>query len=203
MPEAFDLVRHGRFVRAIARELANDEESADELAARTLATAWQRQPSEGPGLRIWLRRVAVRLFQRERRDVERRTRHEHAASCESTAPATVDLVARIELEKQIAAAFAQLEEPYHSALFLRYFDDLTPTQISERTAVPVETVHTRLKRGRERLRAALDARHGNRRDDWRAAAVALAVQGTPAAVVKSKVAAAVALLLLGAAGLGG
>ncbi len=41
---------------------------------------------------------------------------------------------------------------YRSTLLLRFFDDLAPGAIAERTAVPVETVKTRLKRGLAQLR---------------------------------------------------
>src|SRR5262249_58153200 len=155
---AADLVRHGGFVKALARELARDEDEADELAARTLAEAVARRPETGAGLRVWLRRVLSRLASRSRRDAERRRLRERAAF-EATggdrrvAPATVDLVARIELEHAIAAAFATLEEPYQRTLFLRFFDDRTPAWIAAEDGVPVETVKTRLKRGLAKLRA--------------------------------------------------
>ena len=206
-----DLLRHARFVKALARELARDESEADELAARTMAEAVARRPGAGPGLRVWLRRVLWRIFRRERRDEERRLRL--ARSCAESAggaaaavaPASVDLVARIELEQAIASAFAALEEPCKSTLFLRFYDDRTPAQIAAQTGTPVETVKTRLKRGLQRLRARLDARakeSGDPRGEWRAIAIALAKQGGPvAALAKGKVvvAAAAVVVVAGAA----
>src|SRR5262249_21883508 len=108
----------------------------------------------------------------------------------------------------IAAAFAALEEPYKSTLFLRYFDDLTPSQIAVQTGAPVETVKTRLKRGLANLRARLDAELGARGErgrhaaigDWRAVALALAKQGGPVVAIakaKSLVAAAVVVVVAG------
>jgi RNA polymerase sigma factor (sigma-70 family) len=207
-----DLVRHGRFVKALARELARDESEADELAARTMAEAVARRPGGGPSLRVWLRRVLWRIFRRERRNEERRRRAsdsmEANASSRDSVPATVDLVARIELEHAIAAAFAALDEPYKSTLFLRFFDDLTPSQMAAQTGTPVETVKTRLKRGLASLRTRLDAELGGRGEggrnaaigDWRAVALALAKHGGPVVAVakaKSLVAAAVVVVVAG------
>ena len=203
-----DLVRHGRFVKSLARELARDEDEADELAARTMAAAVERRPATGPGLRAWLRSVVGRLFLRERRDAERRSRREISSIEASgargaTVPATVDLVARIELEHEIAAAFARLDEPYKTTLFLRFFDDASPSQIAARTGVPVETVKTRLKRGLARLRGTLDEKHEQRRDGWRAVAIALVAKGGGVMVATTKtklaIAATIALLLAGGA----
>src|SRR5262245_4035396 len=74
--DADDLVRHGRFVKSLARELARDDDEADELAAKTFETALARRPAGGGSLRIWLKRVVGRLFTRERRGDARRRRRE-------------------------------------------------------------------------------------------------------------------------------
>jgi RNA polymerase sigma-70 factor (ECF subfamily) len=198
-----DLVRHGRFVKALARELARDDSEADELAARTMAEAVARRPGGGPSLRVWLRRVLWRIFRRERRDEERRRRATDSlkanASGGDSAPATVDLVARIELEETVAAAYAALDEPCKSTLFLRFYDDRSPSEIAAQTGTPVETVKTRLKRGLERLRERLDAHADQRaaaRGDWRAVAIALAKQGGPVvAIAKAKGLAAAAVVV--------
>lgn len=199
-PEA--LLKHGRFVKALARELARDEDEADELVARTFAAALEQRPTTGPGLRVWLRRVVGRLSARSRRDETRRRRRENEASTREATSATIDVAARIELEQQIATAFANLEEPYRTVLFFRYFDDLAPRVIAERMHTPIETVRTRMKRGLTRLRTALDAQHRQRRDGWRAVAIAFATEGSGTVVatkVKLALAAGVILLEIGRA----
>jgi len=97
------------FREALARELARDEDEADELAARTMAEAVARRPGSGRACGLAAAR-ALAIFRRERRNEERRDRHARtsfdvAAVGDTSAPATVDLVARIELEHTIAAAF--------------------------------------------------------------------------------------------------
>jgi RNA polymerase sigma-70 factor (ECF subfamily) len=193
-----DLARHGRFVRSLARELARDEDDADELAARTFEAALVQKPDGGPGLRAWLRRVVFRLSGRARREALRRHSRERSAAVSEVEPATVDVVARMELERAIAAAFGELDERDRTVLFLRYFDDLAPRAIAARMELPVETVRTRIKRGLERLRAALDRAHGDRRDAWVGVATALAgAGGRGALVLKWAIAAAMLLLVSG------
>src|SRR5688572_24918582 len=117
-PAAFDpddLILHGRFVRELARELVRDDEAAEELAARSMAIAWEQRPATGPGLRAWFRTVVRRVLASQRRKDDLRSRREldvERASSSAASPPTVDLVARIELDQKIAAAFAQLDEPY-------------------------------------------------------------------------------------------
>ncbi len=193
-----DLARHGRFVRSLARDLARDEDEADELAARTLEAALVQRPSGGPGLRVWLRRVLKRLSLRNRRDTERRIARERMAARGERVPSTSDVVARLELERRIASAFSSLETADREVLFLRYFDDLPPRAIATRLQAPVETVRTRIKRGLERLRLALDRMHGDRREAWVATATALALgSGGSGIALKCAAAAAVVLGLIG------
>jgi outer membrane protein assembly factor BamB len=59
-----------------------------------------------------------------------------------------------------------LEEPYRWTLVQRYFHDLTPQEIAERSGASPNTVKARLARGLEKLRVELDRRYGGRRDSW-------------------------------------
>src|SRR5262245_55257639 len=94
-PAAFDpddLIRHGRFVRELARELVRDDDAAEELAARSMAVAWEQRPATGPGLRAWFRTVVRRVLRSQRREEERRARRELEVTRENpgaTEPATV------------------------------------------------------------------------------------------------------------------
>jgi RNA polymerase sigma-70 factor (ECF subfamily) len=191
-----DLARHGKFVRSLARELVRDEDDADELTARTFEAALEQRPDGGPGLRAWLRRVVYRLSGRARREALRRRSRERSAAVPEVQPATVDVVARMEMERTIAAAFGALDERDRTVLFFRYFDDLAPRAIAARMELPVETVRTRIKRGLARLRVALDRAHGDRRDAWVGVAAALAgAGGRGALALKISLAAAVLLLV--------
>jgi RNA polymerase sigma factor (sigma-70 family) len=214
------LTSHVDFVRRLARGLvrgASDAaDAADELAANTLAAAVAQRPQTGASFRGWLRRVATRLRRREVvADARRLARErEHAlasgnlpstssASSPASPPAD-ELVAQMELTREVAAAFASLDEPYKSTLFRRYFHDTTPTQIAADTATPLATVKSRLQRGLDQLRARLDAKHRGSREQWLAALVPWIQVGAPIVATKSKlVPVAVAAAVLAGATIGG
>lgn len=105
----------------------------------------------------------VRLAHTGHRAASRRRRHEAiAAGIERPDPDPADLAARLEAQGALIAAVQSLEEPYRTAILLRYFEDLSPRAIAMATGVPVRTVHTRLHRALVMLRARLDGRFGGR-----------------------------------------
>ena len=65
------------------------------------------------------------------------------------------------VHRALTDVILELPEPYRVALLHRYFEDLPPREIAKRLGVPVATVHTRILRGRERLRRALVERFGS------------------------------------------
>src|SRR5262249_6011404 len=81
-------------------------------------------------------------------------------------PAAADTAAQRDQVRAVTDALWALPEPYQGTLVQRYFLELSPAQIAERTGTPLATVKSRLQRGLDLLRAAL-ARRGGR--GWRAA----------------------------------
>jgi RNA polymerase sigma-70 factor, ECF subfamily len=61
-----------------------------------------------------------------------------------------------ELRLAVRNALSQLEEHYRLSLTLYYFDDLKYTDIAEILDVPLNTVKSYIRRGKERLAALLD-----------------------------------------------
>ncbi len=62
-----------------------------------------------------------------------------------------------ELRDQVRRALAQLEEHYRLVLTLYYFDDMKYTDIAEVLDMPLNTVKSHIRRGKERLAALLEA----------------------------------------------
>jgi len=62
-----------------------------------------------------------------------------------------------ELRAQVRGALAQLEEHYRLVLTLYYFEDMKYTDISEILDIPLNTVKSHIRRGKERLAAILEA----------------------------------------------
>ncbi len=174
-----ELLSHREWIRGLARRLVGDEHTAEDVVQDTMATALTRRPPVLRSLRGWLGTVArSRAIDRRRSDSARAAREQLTRP--SVAPSTADLVARADAQRAVAAAVMELAEPYRTTVLLRHFEELTPTQIGERTCVPRETVKTRLRRANVMLREKLDAEFGGERDRWRAALVPLLL-GPPAA----------------------
>lgn len=155
-----ELLGEIRWLRRLAGALVLDAASADDLVQQALLQALERRdgrhaaPLATPRawLRVVLRHGAARLLRTEHR---RAVRESRAAPPPLPEPPD-ELVARAELHHRVTTTLLALDEPYRHALLLRYLDDLSPPQIAERLALPLETVRTRLKRGLRLLRERLN-----------------------------------------------
>ncbi len=172
-----DLLANAGWVRGLAARLVGDSSAAEDVAQDTLLAALgeRRRPGHGGSLREWLGAVARNLArERRRKDARRVERETRAARAEAAEPSAADVVARAATHRTLVEAVMELDEPYRTAVLLRYFENLPPREVAKRTAVPVETVRTRLKRALEHLRARMDRSHGGDRRTWLAALVPLA-----------------------------
>ncbi|MEO6596252.1 MAG: sigma-70 family RNA polymerase sigma factor [Planctomycetota bacterium] len=111
-------------------------------------------------LRITLRHLAVGL----RRGELRRGMRERAVAREledrSRDPASI--AEQAELSRHVVAAVQGLEEPFRTAVVLRFWRGLLPEAIAVQLGVPRNTVRSRLQRSLARLRERLDAEYGAR-----------------------------------------
>ncbi|MEZ6025856.1 MAG: sigma-70 family RNA polymerase sigma factor [Planctomycetota bacterium] len=156
------LLEHGAFLRRLAGRLVRTEAEADDVVQDAWRIALERRGPAPSKPRAWLAGIVRNRAQRTARDAaRRRTRHERAARPEAQ-DATVDVAARLEVQRRIAEAVASLEEPGRTVIVLRYLDDEKPARIAERLGVPVRTVESRLRRAHEALRERLDAIAGSR-----------------------------------------
>ncbi len=64
-----------------------------------------------------------------------------------------------ETRRQVRAALEQLEEHYRLVLTLYYFDDMKYTDIAEVLELPLNTVKSHIRRGKERLATLLSEQH--------------------------------------------
>ncbi|MEM8883356.1 MAG: sigma-70 family RNA polymerase sigma factor [Planctomycetota bacterium] len=162
--DANALLAHGRFLRALARDLLGDEHLAEDVVQETWIRALRSGPRKAGSLRPWLASIARNLARdRGRSEGARRARERKVARPEAISP-----TARFEEQQRVVAIVAELESPYRDVLIQRYFEDLTPTEIGRRLGVPAATVRTRIHRALAMLRARLDAEHGGNRSAWSA-----------------------------------
>ena len=163
-----EVITHSAWVRRLARQLLADSHLSEDVAQEALAVALEHPeslPSEPAKMRRWLagvtRNLARGAARREghRRSVERRVARDERDD------AGLQTSERIALQRRLASAVEELEEPYRTLIVLRYFDDLAPREIARRQALPAATVRKRLSRGLEQLRGRLDREFGGR-ESW-------------------------------------
>ncbi|MBN1419749.1 MAG: sigma-70 family RNA polymerase sigma factor [Planctomycetes bacterium] len=163
------LLEQTGWMRSLARTLVADEARADDIVQDTLLAAVERPPDANRSFGAWLARVLRNRARRSHRDSFRRERRERMAARPdrvSTTPA--DLVERAEIQRRIAGAVIDLEEPYRSTVLLKFFEEMGSEEIARRMGIPAATVRTRLHRAMERLRLRLDREYGGERARWSA-----------------------------------
>lgn len=168
-----DLARETALLRRIARGIVLEPALAEDAVQEAWLAALRAGPhalASGGWLTQAVKRIALGLRRRE----ARQARRERAGARREQLPPASETAARVELLRELLGALDALDEPYRTAVQLRLVDDLPPREIAERTGVPVETARTRIKRGVERLRAQIDARHAGRRGDFLALLAPLA-----------------------------
>lgn len=157
-----DLLARSDWIRALAASLARDPDRADDLAQSTIAVALEKHPASGVPPRRWIAAVMRNLLRQDRRAANRRERREERAARPEALPSESALLERLEVQRKVVDAVSALDEPYRSAILLRYFEGLSPAEIAARTGAQPRTVHSRLTRGLDLLRRKLDAELGER-----------------------------------------
>lgn len=167
----------GQALRRLARSLLGDAHAAEDVVQETWV-ACLRRPGELPErVSAWLGGVTRRMaLRRARDDGRRRERESRVAAEPSRAAPDARGLEREEALRGVTLALLALDEPYKTALLLRYYENLAPAEIARELGVPLATVKSRLARGLEKLRASLGREFGEER---RGRALAL-LAGAPA-----------------------
>lgn len=166
-PAAFAEIydRHASGLLALAQRMLPRSEDALDLLHDVFLEAWQHvreYDAERASPRTWL---IIRLRSRA---LDRRARAARGASLTEQLVAVPalrtqgDPLAPLHSERQLAVARAlgELDGDVRRALELTYFEGLTAVEISVRDGTPIGTVRSRLSRGLEQLRRALDVLEG-------------------------------------------
>lgn len=175
------LATHGRALRGLAYSLLRDADAAEDVVQETWLACLRYPGSMPVRLSSWLGTVASRLaLRRKRGESRRRVREGRAASPERLEALQQRTLEREEALRSVTEALLALEEPFKTALLLRFFEERTPSEIAAELGLPVTTVKSRIARGLERLRARLGAELG---DEERSTRALLVLAGTGAPVV--------------------
>ncbi len=150
------LLEHQAFLRRLARSLVADPHAAEDLAQDAAVIALERPPPGEGSLRGWLARV-VRNRAIDTARSERRRQAREQSSLPSRLPRTPEETEeQLQVQRRVFEAVAALDEPYRTAILLRYYHDLGPAAIAVQLGVPISTVKSRLARALARLREQLD-----------------------------------------------
>lgn len=160
------LLQHASSIRQLALRLVRDPAEAEDLVQDTWAAALSHAPSTTRSLRPWLGTVLRNLARRAQRRSAARPGAEASANPPASVADPAETCEGIEAARLLTEELGRLDEPYRTALYLRYYQDLEPVEIARRLGIPPATLRSHLKRGVERLRVRLDERHGGRREDW-------------------------------------
>jgi RNA polymerase sigma-70 factor (ECF subfamily) len=168
------LLAQRAWMRSLARSLVRDESAADDLAQEVFVDALRSPPAHGAGVRGWLATLLRRRARDAWRSASRRAAREEAAARPEAMRSAAEVVAEADLHRRVVEAVMGLEEPFRGTLLLRFYEDRSPAAVAEAQGVPAATVHSRIRRGIERLRARLDGGTPGGRGAWMAALLPLA-----------------------------
>lgn len=135
----------------LARGVLHQRQSAEDVAQEACLAALQ-SPERPSNLGTWLADAVRRLASKVRRSDRRRRERERRAARPEAQPSAAHTTAELEVLKGLHDAVDRLQEPYRTAIRLRYMDDLPPRAIASELGQPVNTVKAYIRRGLEDLR---------------------------------------------------
>jgi RNA polymerase sigma-70 factor (ECF subfamily) len=164
------LLGQQHYVYSIAMSVLKNPEDAADLTQDSFIRLFRALPQYNGESRFttWLYRLVVNLC---RDELRRRGRQVQIAS-PAADDEEIDQVSNIadddrwsdpaqaldsrELREQVRRALGQLEEHYRLVLTLYYFEDMKYTDIASILDVPLNTVKSHIRRGKERLAIILE-----------------------------------------------
>jgi RNA polymerase sigma factor (sigma-70 family) len=171
------LLAQAGWLRSLAIALLGSPPDADDAVQEVWAAALRSPPDEARPPRPWLAQVlrnVVRSAARRRRSERERDRQAVELTPASTEAPAEGVLARMEIQRQVAALVMALDEPYRSTLLLRYYEGRQAVDIARAQEVPPGTVRWRINEGLRRLRSQLDDASQGDRDRWSRALVPIA-----------------------------
>lgn len=162
-PEALALVMqaYGQTIMGYLTQLLRDRTTAEDVLQQVLLEVWQRGPSYDPeraGLLTWVLMIAKsRALDERRRRVPEPVDPSSVADPAALTRASEDDPERMLERWRVAALLERLPRDEASLLRLRFYDDLTQTEIAARTGISVGTIKTRMVNGLAQLRDLLEA----------------------------------------------
>ena len=159
--------RYSTLVYRIALSTLHSQADAEDVTQATFVSAWRGRHTFNPefgSLTGWLVTIARnRSVDRIRLNERERLVRTAAAQADLAPPAHVSASDSVVDRLVVADQLARLPVSQRRVLELAFFDDLTHTQISSLTGMPLGTVKSNLRRGLIQLRSRWEDVHGQQR----------------------------------------
>lgn len=152
--------RHSSIMLGLAMRIVRDRREAEDLLHDVFLEAWRAAKDFDPKrgrVRTWL---TIRMRSRAL-DLQKSARVSRNAGDAGLDVLVDDTEHASPDHARVRTALSALGPDQRRVLELAYFEGLSCTEISERVAIPVGTVKSRIAAGLERLRAGFDP-HGTR-----------------------------------------
>ena len=139
-------------IRRMAQRLVHPND-VDDLVQEVCLLIQSNPPQHEQRVVGWIRtivrRKAISLFrsQRRRSDHEFRAASDYLDQGHGPNPPAAEAEAVVVVRRAVET----MPEPYRTAVTLRFYEDVPPTEISRRTGRPLQTIYTHLQRGRRHL----------------------------------------------------
>jgi RNA polymerase sigma-70 factor, ECF subfamily len=146
---------YGAATFGLLLRLLGDREAAEDVQQQVFTEVWRRAGDYDPrraGLLTWVLTIArSRAIDHLRRRVPE-PRDPHLADARAVPPAADELLERWRL----AHLLGRLPEDERAVLALRFYDELSQSEISAATGIPMGTIKARMVRGLTRLREMIE-----------------------------------------------
>ncbi|MFH2002502.1 MAG: sigma-70 family RNA polymerase sigma factor [Planctomycetota bacterium] len=162
-----ELLVHSDFIKRLIRSLVGDKHHADDVLQQTWLTALERRNDEDVPVQTLLSRISRNIIRTMYRGEQSRKEREQNFSVTRKLMEPEEIASIEEARHHLIDAVLELKEPYRNVILRRYYDDMTPQEISERFGQSINTVRTQIKRGVEMMRSRMDARQNQQAENWR------------------------------------
>jgi len=154
--EALIVANHARLLR-VAQGVLRDPHVAEDATQQAFLDIWRdirrlRDPGKFEG---WSYRLLLRVCYAESKRMPKWVSDSHLPA--AAEPHAGDVFGVVVDRDQLSRGFQHLSTDHRAVIVLRYLMDLSPEQVAEALDIPRKTVYSRLGRGMDALRSALES----------------------------------------------
>jgi RNA polymerase sigma-70 factor (ECF subfamily) len=152
--------RRQNWIRNLMRRCCRDAALADNLSQQVFLQAWQsiRQLQDPNRFAAWLKRLTINTWLQHKR------RNDPLRGAEPHDPGDAVVEEHPAIAMDLDRALAALADDVRLCIVLAYYESMTHNEVAEFTGLPLGTVKSHIRRGTQKLQAALSAYLGPNED---------------------------------------